>query len=200
MKKQVIVIHGGDCFDTYKEYMKFLKEFQPEGIEYFKKKGWKDSLQDGLGDSFEVIKPKMPNAINAKYLEWKIWFGKLIPFLNDNLILVGYSLGGIFLVKYLSENKFPKKIEKTFIISAPFDEEHLVDESLADFVLPKDLTNFKEQGGKIYFYHSKDDPVVPFVDFEKYKKKLPEANFITMEDREHFGQETFSELIKEIKK
>ncbi|MBU3942934.1 alpha/beta hydrolase [Patescibacteria group bacterium] len=200
MKKQVVIIHGGDCFDTYEDYMSFLKEFQPESIEYFKKKGWKDSLQDDLGDNFEVIKPKMPNAINAKYLEWKIWFEKLIPFLEDDLILVGHSLGGIFLVKYLSENKFSKKIEKTFIISAPFNEEHLIDESLADFILPEDLTNLEEQGGKIHFYHSKDDPIVPFADFEKYKKKLPKANFITMEDKEHFCQETFPELIEEIKK
>ncbi len=64
----------------------------------------------------------MPNKTNAQFEEWKIWFEKFIPFLNDGVILVGHSLGGVFLAKYLSENKFPKKIGGVFLVSAVYEK------------------------------------------------------------------------------
>ena len=198
MKTQIIVIRGGDTFETYEEYLSFLKDFQID-LDYINKKGWKRSLQEKLGDDFEVISPRMPNSGNAKYLEWKIWFEKFFPFLNDEIVLVGHSLGGLFLTKYLSENIFPKKIKATFLVAAPFDSTDS-EYTLGDFSLPNELTKFQEQGGEICFYHSKDDPVVPFVDLNKYKKELPGANFIVFEDREHFGQEEFPEIVEKIKK
>src|SRR4051812_10882369 len=108
MKKQVVVIHGGDTFGTYEEYIAFLKDFAIDSLEYFMKMGWKDTLQESLGGAYQVILPKMPNKINAKYVEWKVWFEKLLPLLNNEIILIGHSLGGTFLAKYLSENKLPK--------------------------------------------------------------------------------------------
>jgi len=104
MKKQVIFIHGGGNFDSYKSYLSFLRRDKFD-INELKKKKWKDSLDKDLGSKFEVLMPKMPNSSNAKYLEWKIWFEKLLPFINQEVIFVGKSLGGIFLAKYLSENK-----------------------------------------------------------------------------------------------
>jgi len=79
MKTQIIVIRGGDTFETYEEYLSFLKDFQID-LDYINKKGWKRSLQEKLGDDFEVISPRMPNSGNAKYLEWKIWIEKFSPF------------------------------------------------------------------------------------------------------------------------
>lgn len=197
MKTQVVIIHGGDTFETYQEYLSSLKDFQID-LDYINKKGWKKSLQEKLGDDFAVISPKMPNSGNAKYLEWKIWFEKFFPFLNDEVVLIGHSLGGLFLTKYLSENIFPKKIKATLLVAPPFDSADS-EYTLGDFSLPNELIKFQEQGGKIYFYHSKDDPVVSFVDFNKYKKALSTASFIVFEDREHFVQEEFPEIIEKIK-
>lgn len=69
MKKQIILIHGGDTFDTYDEYLEFLKCFKIDSLDFMKGKSWKGSLQAGLGDDFEVLLPRMPNGMNAKYLE-----------------------------------------------------------------------------------------------------------------------------------
>jgi len=142
----------------------------------------------------------MPNALNAKYFEWQIWFKKLFPFLNKEVILIGGSLGGIFLVKYLSENKFPKKIKGLFLVAPPFgdrDKKY----SLADFNPKiKNLKNIEKQCTYINIYHSKNDPVVPFEDFLNYKKYLTKANFHEFKNREHFSQEKFPEIIKDIKK
>lgn len=197
MKRQVLLIHGADTFKTYEEYLTALKSKELD-FERLKRKDWKEALRERLGDGFEVIKPHMPNHANARYVEWKIWFEKLIPFLKDDIILIGHSMGGIFLAKYLSENNFPKNIRATILIAAPFDEKD-IKEMLGDFRLPESITRFKEQTGEVILYHSEDDPIVPFADFEKYKRELPNATARIFKDRGHFQQEELPELVEDIK-
>jgi uncharacterized protein len=198
MTQQIVAIHGGNTFEDYEDYLNSLrtKEISLEKIRF---KGWKENLKEELGESFDVITPKMPNGQNARYLEWKIWFERIIPLLNDEIIFIGHSLGGIFLAKYLSEKTYPKKIKATILIAAPFNEED-GGESLMDFNLPSSLTKIEEQGGEVYLIQSKDDLVVKFGQFEKYKKALPNAKTIVFEDRGHFHQESFPEIIELIKK
>ncbi len=198
MKQQVLIVHGGDTFATYNDYLFFLKtkDIDLEKLQY---KNWKETISKDLGNNYQVITPHMPSKNNAKYLEWKIWFEKFIPFLKDNIILVGHSLGGIFLIKYLSENIFPKKINAVFLISAPYDD-NVSDYSLADFVLAQSLEQFQKQAGQIFLYNSKDDPVVNFSDFEKYAKALPNATQRIFTDKGHFNQENFPELAADIKR
>jgi len=197
MKQQLVVIGGGDTFRRYKEYISYLKniKFNLKGL---KAKRWKEALPKILSPKLDVLAMRMPNPANAKYKEWKIMFDKLLPFLKNNVILLGHSLGGIFLAKYLSENKFPKKIKATFLVSAPFDAKD-ADYTLGDFKLPRKLNKLQTQGGQIFLYHSKDDKIVPFADLEKYKNSLPEAKITAFKDRGHFDQINFPELIKDIK-
>ena len=201
MKKQVVVIHGGDTFKTYEEYLSFLKDFEIDSLEYYKGTSWKGSLEEELGDGFEVIAPKMPSKNNAKFMEWKIWFEKLVPLLEQDIMLVGHSMGGIFLAKYLSENKFPKKIKAVFLVASPYDDRDFG--YLGDFALPKSLDGLEKQANKLFIYHSTDDPIVPFVEFSKYKKALPKAHTEVFKDRGHFNQETyqggFPEIVRDIK-
>lgn len=196
MKKQVIVIHGGGVFVNYKEYIAFLKKRE---IDIKCSGDWKRCLGEKLGKEFEVIIPAMPNYSNAKYPEWKIWFEKLFPFLKNEVVLVGHSLGAIFLARYLSENRFPKKILATILVAAPYDDKRSVARS-AGFVLKKDLSQLKNQSEKLIFYHSRDDKLVPFECFKKYKEFLPEANFKELRGRGHFQQNSFPEIIRELRK
>jgi hypothetical protein len=197
MQKQIVVIGGGDTFKTYKEYISYLQNIKFD-FRKLKIRRWKETLAENFSDNFEVLSMKMPNTANAKFNEWKIMFNKLLPFLKDNVILLGHSLGGIFLAKYLSENKFPRKIKATFLVSTPYYEKDS-EYTLGDFKLPKKLDKFQKQGGKIFLYHSKDDPVVPFVDLGKYGKALPEAKISVFKNRKHFDQTKFPELVKDIK-
>ncbi len=197
MKKQVVIIHGGDTFKSYKDYLAFLKNYEIE-INKLKKKRWKETLAEKLGKNFEVIYPKMPNPMNAKYKEWKIIFEKLFPFLKNKVILLGHSLGAVFLAKYLSENKFPKKISAVFLVSASFGGKSKK-YYLADFKLPKSLKNLEKQANKIVIYHSKDDKVAPFSNMKKYAKALPKAKAVVFKNRGHFNQSSFPELVKNIK-
>ncbi len=198
-KTSCVIIHGGTTFRNYRGYISFLKN-RPISLDRLRsKRGWKDVLQEELGEKFEVLSPKMPDKTNAKYKEWKIWFERIIPFINENVILVGHSLGGIFLAKYLSETDFPKTIKATILVAAPFDDVGRK-ESLVSFRLPSSLEKFIKQGGTIYLVHSKDDPNVPFKQLEKYKQALPSAKTMIFNNREHFNQESFPEITQLIKR
>lgn len=140
----------------------------------------------------------MPNSNNAQYIEWKIWFERLASFLDDDVILAGHSSDSIFLAKYLSENYFHRRIKATILIAAPFDASGMK-ESLGQFKLLSSLENFKKQGGQICLFSSKDDNVVPFSNCLKYQKVIPSAQVIIFEDRQHFNQTEFPELIELIK-
>lgn len=198
MKKQIVVIHGGTTFDTYGDYVSYLKSKRIKLNDLKKKSDWKNSLEKELGKNYNVLLPRMPNKANARYKEWEIWFKKILPLLGKNVVLVGHSLGGIFLAKYLSKNAVSRKIKATFLVAAPFDAEGS-NESLADFVLPESLKRFSSQGGIIFLIHSKDDPIVPFEQLKKYKKALPCTKEIILDKRGHMNQEKFPELVREIK-
>lgn len=198
MKHQIVVIHGGNCCKTEKAYLRFLKKKDVDldkicGI----RKDWKNSLQKELGKKYEIILPNMPNAYNANYLEWKIWFEKSIPYLHSGVVLVGHSLGGIFLVKYLSENKFPKNITALLLVATPYN-----DGELGNFRLRINVSRFSNlarQAKQILLYHSKDDPVVPFAELLVYQKFFKKALSRVFENYGHFNQKKFPELIKDIK-
>ena len=197
MKKQIVIIHGGDTFATQEDYLNFLRKYEIN-IERYKtdKDDWKPWVRRELAENYDVITPQMPNKTNAQYEEWKLWFEKFIPFLNDGVILIGHSQGGIFLAKYLSENPFPKKIGGVMLVSAPYDKDS-EGYPVLSFSLPATLNL---QTNNVYLYHSKDDPVVPFQALEQYQRLLPNATVRVFEDRKHINQEEFPELLEDIKK
>lgn len=130
-KHQIILIDGGNSFNNDLEALKWLIDCNWDVTE--KKPSWKKWLSEGLSDNFETIRVDMPNTMNAKYGEWKVWFEKYFPHIQGieklsstkttmeriaekkehekdlkKLVLVGHSLGAIFLMKYLSESGFPR--------------------------------------------------------------------------------------------
>jgi predicted alpha/beta hydrolase family esterase len=106
--------------------------------------------------------------------------------------------GGIFLAKYLSENPFSKKISGIFLVSASSTSKS-PKESLADFILPKDMSRLADYGEKVHLYYSTDDKLVHLAEFKKYVKALPKAHARLFKDRGHFSGKTFPELVKDIK-
>ena len=181
------------AFRTYDDYIHFLKTMNVS-LEYLKKKRWKHLLQERLGESYDVNLLDMPCGLNAKYNEWKIYFERYIELFQNEVILIGLSQGSIFLIKYLSENIFPKKIKALYLLAAPIKD--TPDESLGDFTFPKEI--FKNI--KTFILHSEDDSVVPYAHSVDLYKMLPEAEFISFKDKGHFNQTEFPELVELIKK
>lgn len=196
MKKQVVVIHGGWSFNKYEDYINFLRNRELRLDYFLYKKGWKGGLAAELGKNFEILAPQMPNKQNAKYTEWKIWFERIIPFLRDGVIFVGHSLGGLFFAKYLSENIYPKKIGSIFLVAAPYNDT----EGCGNFQLIDSLEKVWKQCSNIYIFQSEDDPLVSMSEAKKYQKAWLEAKMHIFTDRGHFNQETFPELVEEIRK
>ncbi len=197
--KQVVVLHGGSVFSSYKTYLLNLRTREININTFMRNEKWKTKLPEALGVSYEVFQPIMPNSANAVFEEWSIWFERLIPYLKDNVLFVAHSLGAVFLVKYLSQNDFPKTIYATFLISAPFNDYMCTkNEVLGTFQLPTSIKNFIKQAGILHMYHSTDDTCVPYNHIEKYHVLIPNATIHTFTDRNHFSQDTFPEIVADI--
>lgn len=195
---QLLLIHGGSTYNSREDFLKSLETWEPS-LE--KKIRWYNKyLEDSLGNELEIIKPQMPLREDAKYDEWKIYFEKYIPHMKDNIILTGGSLGGIFLAKYLSENKIPKKILSVYLIAPPFDNSLPGEDLVGGFELQKNLSLIEKNCKNLNLMFSKDDVCVPLSQAEKYKEKLPNANIIIYESKNgHFKIEEFPEIIEMIK-
>ena len=199
-KTQILMIHGGMTFKKRKDYLRYLRT---RNVNIKDKKTWsREYFDNELGKKFEIIRPRMPLQDNARYEDWAIWFKRHIPYLRDNVILIGGSLGGIFLAKYLSENNFPKKILATFLICPPFDNTLLeLNENVVNgFFLKKDLSLLEKNSPNLYLMFSKDDDVVPVSHAEKYRSKLKNSKFIIYKSKNgHFHVSKFPEIVKIIR-
>lgn len=153
--------------------------------------GWKLWLADELV-AHDILLPSMPSKFNAKYEEWEILFSKVVPLLRSDSTLVGHSLGGIFLAKYLS-NHLPKHPYKQLIlVAAPYDNESK--ESLNGFKVDN-VASLKNAFERIDLLYSTDDPVVPLDEMNKYIGDIPSAEAYTFTDKQHFNTPTFPELV-----
>lgn len=189
--QQILVIHGGSSFDSYERYLDNLRNSTINYESLKKADKWRDWLADVLPEA-DVLLPNFPNKQNAIYDEWKIYFEKLIPFFGDDVSLVGYSLGGMFLAKYLNETPLPQKVCRIVLISPCYDDP--TTEDLGSFRVTS-ARHLTESSNEIHLLHSEDDPVSPFTELAKFQRDLPEAIVHTFTDRNHFFQPTFPELL-----
>lgn len=197
-KPQILMIHGGMTFKNQKDYLGYLKNKE---IKLDKKPRWTEEyIDEELGKQFQIIKPRFPLQDNAKYEDWRIWFERYIPLLNNNVILVGGSLGGIFLAKYLSENKFPKKLLSVYMVCPPFDNTVLGEDLVGGFKLKSDLSLIEKNCKDVTLMFSADDDYVPVSHAEKYRNKLKNSKIIIYKSKNgHFKISKFPEIVKMIK-
>jgi predicted alpha/beta hydrolase family esterase len=181
MRKQILIVHGA-------------------GVQVLHRKStdWQAGLQDALGPKYEVLTPQMPKPETPRYAGWKIRLAESLALLDDKAILVGHSLGGSVLLKYLSEETSERPISGLFIVAAPCwgaDQEWQSDE----FTFRKDFSSLLRIP-RIVLYHSRDDEVVPFTHLAHLKEKLPTAIVSALDGRGHeFNKEAFPEIVNDIR-
>ena len=201
MKQQVLFIHGGHAVDRHEEYLENLKNVPLKDIFNDRSGRWHQNLRTTLGSEYEVCTPMMPNSYNATYEEWKIWFERYIAEFHDGVILIGHSLGGIFLAKYLSENVLQIRIKALLLVAAVISYQDRRESGVASFTFDvSELPKVTAQVEIIHIFHSKDDPVVPYEHALKYHEGLHSSTLHTFEDKGHFLNEEFSELVEDIKR
>ncbi len=199
MKQQVVFIHGGDSFSKKKDFLTHLKQAPIRnlpGKQSFAH--FTQTLAEDLGETHEVFMPGMPNKQNADFDEWSLWFERHFEYLQGEVILVGWSLGGMFLAKYLSEREVPFTIAKLLLLAAPCGRyESLDGNDCGNFQFDvAQVGKIAERAKKVFILHSEDDFVVPIQAAFQYKTAIPTAELVVFKDKNHFLSPEFPELVQ----
>jgi predicted alpha/beta hydrolase family esterase len=126
------------------------------------------SLQQHLGEGFRVEFPTMPREGDPDFDRWRPAIAAAV---EGAEVLVGHSLGGYFLLKYLAANPSPTA-RFVGIIAAPFpngDADWVFD----GFELPEDFAAALPE--HVVLYASEDDEVVPFAHRDLYAAAIPQS-------------------------
>jgi predicted alpha/beta hydrolase family esterase len=160
------------------------------------------SLPDGTGDwqlklaatfakNYKVITPQMPAPTKPNYEVWKSLLDKYVTKLKGEVVFVGHSLGGSFLVKYLAEESIEHKVAGLFIVSTPFN-------TVKGFEVPTDLSKIYAIENKM-IYQCIDDVEVPYAHSLLFQERL-KANLNTFNGRGHYFKRTdFPEIIRDVR-
>lgn len=192
--KQILIIHGGDSFLSYDKYLENLKQTELPYDRLLQSRRWKDNIIDAFPDA-DVLTPTMPNSANAQFNEWAIWFEKILPLLGDDVTIIGHSLGGMFLTKYLHNHPLDQPARQLILLAAGYNEDN---EEYGQFRVDS-AAGLERSANEIYIMHSKDDFVVPYEALNKFVRDLPTAKIYRFTDRNHFLDESFPELIEILK-
>lgn len=192
-KPHIVFIHGGDSFDSDEEFYDFLRgiSYNPYTVE---QKKWRDAIKEALVETHECIMPRFPNAMNADYVAWSIWFEKVIRFLRDDVILIGHSMGGGFLLRYLSENKLPIIVAQLHLVATVVDDVDCPGVGEFGVDIAK-WSGFVSEINEAHLWHSTDDAYVPIHHAERLAIKYPNAITHYFTDRGHFLEPDFPELL-----
>jgi uncharacterized protein len=154
-------------------------------------------LQKVLGSEYDLRHPTMPAPDNPAYAPWKKQLETDLAALRDDAMLVGHSLGGSVLLKYLSEKKHGKRIAAMFLVAMPFwgSPDWEVDE----FVLRDGFGAKLPKTTRVFLYHSRDDDVVPFAHLALYARALPQATVRELDGYKHMFKKRCRELIEDIR-
>ncbi|MCW8966697.1 MAG: class I tRNA ligase family protein, partial [Candidatus Pacearchaeota archaeon] len=102
----VVIVHGVNPKD---EHRVGTKDYTPQNV-----KNWLPWIKEELEKKeFNVFTPLMPESWAPNYKKWKNEFEKIS--VDENSVLIGYSAGGAFLVRWLSETK--TKIKKIILVA-----------------------------------------------------------------------------------
>jgi uncharacterized protein len=149
MRKHVLFIHGGGA-GAYEADKKLA-----------------ENLQGELGADYRVQYPRMPSEDRPEYELWKGRIAEELAALAGEVILVGHSLGASVLLKYLSEERLKKPVLALFLLATPYWG--TVDWQVSEYALDEDFASRLPEGLPVFFYHSRDDAIVPFVHLDLFK-------------------------------
>lgn len=198
MKQQVVFIHGGDSFSKKEDLLAHLQKTPIRNLPGKQTSAhFTQTLAEDLGEVYEVFMPGMPNKQNADYKEWSIWFERHFEYLQGDVILVGWSLGGMFLAKYLSEHEVPFAIGKLLLLAAPCGRYESPDgNDCGNFQFEvTEVAKLAKRAKKVFILHSEDDFVVPIEAAFQYQAAIPNAELRLFKDKNHFLSADFPELL-----
>ncbi|PCI25432.1 hypothetical protein COB57_01785 [Candidatus Peregrinibacteria bacterium] len=138
-----------------------------------------------------------PEMLDAHIPDYKKWSrGFEIFNMNEETILIGYSCGGGFLTRWLSEN--PVKINKLILVAPWLDPEREKTLEFFDFKIDKTLI---DRVNEIHLFVSSDDDKDILDSVETIKENLIGIQLHEYDDHGHFcfedmGTEKFPALLE----
>lgn len=197
---KIFYIHGGN---THSSQEKFYEYLENKTVELEKRESiWTDQLEANF-PNHQIIRISMPNKVNADYKAWEIMFRKYTPHITSKDIIIGFSLGATFLLKFLSRNNLPTSPKQLVLVAGPIDSEGSPEELCNGFESQTTELNSKtlqSQSHNMHLFYATDDQVVPIIQMHKIQAHLPNAKFIELQNRGgHFITSDFPELVNLIK-
>jgi predicted alpha/beta hydrolase family esterase len=155
------------------------------------------SLRQQLGSDYHVLAPDMPDSDHPRYLAWRDQIAQELGKLDADALLIGHSLGGSMLLKYLAEGTYQKPIAGLFLVAVPdFSKQ---DWEL-EYAVPDDFASRLPPIQQLFLYHSRSDEEVPFSSLRRYQEQLPQATVRVLEGKEHSFTEGLPALAQDIKR
>jgi len=136
--------------------------------------------------------PEMPTPYEPQYPEWASTFEQF--HIDKETILVGHSLGGGFLVRWLSENK--KKAGRVVLVAPWLDPDKELRTGFFDFSIDSELATRTKD---ITVFISDDDDQEELASLEILKNNISGLQVRTFTNKghfilEHMGTTEFPEL------
>ena len=154
-------------------------------------------LRQSLGSAYRVTCPAMPAPTKPSYERWKLELERLLPSDKPPPILVGHSLGGSVLLKYISEHKPKVPAAGLFIVAAPYWGN--AGRKVEEFVLRESFARSLPNSLEIYLYQSRDDEML---DMEhhllRYSRAIPQATVRILDAGGHTFKDGLPELAEDI--
>lgn len=156
------------------------------------------SLGKALGAEYDVRYPRMPGESNPDTQTWKAKIAKELEALEGEVILVGHSVGGAAVLKYLAEEKVEKAIAGLFLLAVPsWDDENW---NFDDLRLPRDLEAKLSRIPRIFLYHNRNDETVPFSHLALHAARLPRATVRENDTGGHQFGNNLEDIARDIKR
>jgi len=150
-----------------------------------------------------VFVPKFPTPENQSLENWLNVFKDYKQYLNENSIVIGHSLGPVFLLNIIE--KLDKPIKAAFFVSGFLDLLGNPDfDNINKSFIEKsfDWQKIKRNCLKFFIFHSDNDPYVPLAQAEELAKNLG-VDVILVKNADHFnekaGYNKFDLILEKIK-
>ena len=147
-----------------------------------------ESLKRALGPKYDVHFPQMPGEDDPNVASWKRKISSELSRIPGRVFVVAHSVGGSILLRYLAEEKVEKPIAGVFLLAAPSWDEDRWD--FDDLKLPRDIAKKVAPIPQLFFYHCRDDDVVPFAHLALHSARIPRAATRALDNGGHqFGRD-----------
>lgn len=153
-------------------------------------------LQEQLGSDYEVLAPDMSDPNHPRYLPWRDQIEQELGKFDADVLLIGHSLGGSMLLKYLAEGTNPRPIAGMFLVAVPYWGKQ--DWEL-EYAVPDDFASHLPTIRQLFLYHSRSDEEVSFSSLCRYQEKLPQAIVRVLDGKQHSFTEGLPLLAQDIK-